>query len=80
MLSKTRLAMRKDTPDCEKCGCTGIAFYPDGRHELDPCSYVLREVHKNVDVHVLQCQKCGHYEVEWFRNEDTEDVFDDCII
>lgn len=66
---------------CGKCGCgTGVRILPDGVNELDLCNYDLIEVHKNVDVHVLRCSKCGHVEVEWFRTEDTEDVFDDCVM
>jgi len=65
---------------CNKCGCcSGVKFCPDGVNELDMCGYDLKEVHKNVDVHVLQCRKCGHIELEWFRNKDTVDVFDNCL-
>ncbi len=65
----------------EKCGhADGVRIFPDGVNEFDLCQYELREVHKNVDVHVLQCNRCGHIEIEWFRTNDTEDVFDDCII
>lgn len=65
---------------CGKCGCgSGVRIYPDGINELDQCGYDLKEVHKNVDVHVLKCRKCGNVEIEWFRNKDTVDVFDNCL-
>ncbi len=55
----------------------GISIKPDGRSELDPCIYDVVEVHKNVDVEVSRCRKCGHIEVNWIRRDDTiDDVFD----
>lgn len=63
--------------DCEKCAYpNGISFRPDGKSELDPCVYEVIEAYKNVDVQILKCQNCGHVEIEWFRTENTEDVFD----
>lgn len=54
----------------------GISIRPDGRSELDPCIYETIEAYRNVDVQVLRCKNCGHIEIEWFRRDDTEDVFD----
>lgn len=49
----------------------GVAVYPDGVNELDPCRYDEIERYKNVTVNVLRCPKCGHTEIEWERQEDT---------
>lgn len=51
----------------------GISIRPDGVNELDPCLYELKEIHRNVTVEVCQCKKCGHIEISWHRQEDTED-------
>lgn len=51
----------------------GITIKPDGVNELDPCRYELVEKHRNVTVEVLRCKKCGHVEVVWYRQDDTED-------
>lgn len=62
----------------EKC-CypEGITIKPDGVHELDPCDYVMAEKYRNVTVEVLVCRKCGHVEISWARQEDTEEVATD---
>ncbi len=52
----------------------GIEIRPDGVNPLDPCVYETLEVHKNVTVEICRCKKCGHIEVSWYRQEDTEDV------
>ena len=52
--------------------------YPDGmkikigEHELDPCFYEEIEKYENVTVTVLRCKKCGHIEIEWEPQENTE--------
>lgn len=51
----------------------GVTIKPDGIHELDPCEYEVKEIHRNVTVEVIQCKHCGHVEVLWHRQEDTED-------
>lgn len=53
----------------------GITIKPDGEHELDPCTYVLKEVHRNVTVEILQCRECGHVSIGWYPQEDTEDEY-----
>ena len=47
---------------------------PDGVHKLDPCAYEAKEIHTNVTVTVSQCTRCGHVEIEWKRQEGTEDI------
>lgn len=51
----------------------GVTVKPDGVNELDPCTYQDVEIHRNVTVVVSQCTKCGHVEISWYRQEDTED-------
>lgn len=50
----------------------GVVIKPDGIHELDPCVYETIETHRNVTVKVLRCKKCGHLEVSWYKQENTE--------
>ena len=52
----------------------GITIKPDGVNDLDPCDYEEVETHKNVTVHVLRCRNCGHVELEWEQQENTEEV------
>lgn len=52
----------------------GITFRPDGKNELDPCLYEEAETYRNVTVHVLRCAVCGHIEIEWERQENTEEL------
>lgn len=60
----------------DKCSYPeGTTIKPDGIHELDPCTYFVTEVHRNVDVYVLKCVNCGHEEIEWERTPDTEDEY-----
>lgn len=59
----------------EKCTLPGgVIIKPDGVNELDPCQYDEIERYKNVTVSVLRCPKCGHIEIEWYRQEDTERI------
>lgn len=57
-----------------KCSFPGLTIKPDGVNELDPCNYEEVECYKNVTVHVLRCKKCGHVELEWERQENTEQL------
>lgn len=43
----------------------GMTIKPDGIHELDPCVYELVEEHRDCDVYIYKCQKCGHQSIEW---------------
>lgn len=52
----------------------GLTVKPDGENELDPCSYKVVEEYSNVTVRVLRCRKCGHTELEWERQDNTEEV------
>lgn len=52
----------------------GITVKPDGVHELDPCEYEVVEAYRNVTVEVLRCRRCGHIEITWRRQSDTEEV------
>lgn len=52
----------------------GVTIKPDGINELDPCDYELMEKHRNVTVEILRCKKCGHIEILWHRQDDTEDL------
>ena len=55
---------------CKHSG--GIIIKPDGATELDPCVYEDIEKYKNVTVIVSRCIYCGHIEISWVRQEDTE--------
>lgn len=50
----------------------GITIKPDGKNELDPCVYEELERYKNVTVIINRCKKCGHIEISWERQENTE--------
>lgn len=58
----------------EKCSFGGVTFKPDGMNELDPCVYEEIEKYRNVTVTVCRCKKCGHIEIMWERQDDTECV------
>ena len=55
---------------CKHSG--GIIIKPDCVNELDPCVYEDIEKYKNVTVTVSRCIYCGHIEISWVRQEDTE--------
>lgn len=52
----------------------GMVIRPDGVNRLDPCTYKTKEIHTNVTVIVSQCERCGHIDISWKRQEDTEDI------
>ena len=57
------------------CKCNfpeGVVIKLDSVHELDPCCYEVAERHRNVTVEVLKCKRCGHAEISWYRQDDTE--------
>ncbi len=61
----------------KKCNFgAGVTVKPDGINELDPCIYEDAEIHTNVTVVVKRCHKCGHIELVWHRQENTEDFMD----
>lgn len=53
-----------------------VTIKPDGINELDPCVYDEIEAHRNVTVRVLKCKYCGRIEIEWERQDDTEEITD----
>ena len=52
----------------------GITIKPDGVNELDPCKYEDIEKYANVTVTISRCKRCGHIEISWERQEDTEKI------
>ena len=52
----------------------GLTIKPDGVHELDPCIYETVEKYANVTVTISRCQKCGHIEISWERQDDTIEI------
>lgn len=40
---------------------------------VDPCTYEVIEKYKNVTVEVLRCTKCGHIELNWYMQDNTEE-------
>ena len=52
----------------------GITIKPDGENELDPCVYEDVERYTNVTIVISRCKKCGHVEISWLRQEDTEQL------
>lgn len=66
-----------EVSDYKKCSSNGVIFKPDGVNELDPCFYDEIEEHRNVTVRVLRCRNCGHIELEWKRQWNTEDILEE---
>ncbi len=56
------------------CWPEGMVIKPDGVNELDPCVYEDIEMYTNVTVIVSKCKNCGHIDIRWMRQEDTEEV------
>ena len=52
----------------------GVVIKPDGVNELDPCIYQDVEKYSNVTVTVAKCIRCGHIDISWERQENTEKV------
>lgn len=50
----------------------GVTIKPDGKFELDPCLYETVERYKNVTVEIRRCARCGHIDIAWRRQENTE--------
>lgn len=57
-----------------KCSFGDITIKPDGINELDPCIYEDIEMYANVTIVISRCKKCGHIEVSWMRQDDTEEI------
>ena len=60
--------------DCKCSFPDGIMIKPDGVNEIDPCVYEVIEVYKNVTVTISKCKKCGHIDVSWERQDNTETI------
>lgn len=58
----------------KKCSHDNIAVKIDGI-EVDPCVYEEVERYENVTVSILKCKYCGNIEIEWFRQDNTEEVY-----
>ena len=58
----------------EKCSFGDIVVKPDGINELDPCIYEDIEMYTNVTIIISRCKKCGHVEISWMRQDDTEEI------
>lgn len=60
----------------DKCKCSfgDTVIKPDGINELDPCIYEEMEKYANVTVTISRCKKCGHVDISWERQEDTEEI------
>jgi hypothetical protein len=58
-----------------KCSFDGVTIKPDGIHEIDPCVYEDIKMYSNVTVIISRCKNCGHIEVSWMRQDDTEEIF-----
>jgi hypothetical protein len=50
----------------------GVVIKPDGVNELDPCLYEEIETVEHCTVHILRCQRCGHVEIEWEREQPDD--------
>ena len=80
MIAKAEIQRQKKIIELlmgEKCNFgAGVKVKPDGINELDACIYETKEIHANVTVYVRQCTKCGHIDISWERQEDTEDILE----
>ena len=43
-------------------------------YPVDPCIYKPIERYANVTVTINKCIHCGHVEIDWMRQEDTEEL------
>lgn len=50
----------------------GITIKPDGKNELDFCTYKTIERHVGCTVEVDTCTRCGHTEISWYGGEPVE--------
>lgn len=57
-----------------KCSFGDISIKPDGVNELDPCIYEDIEMYANVTVVISRCKKCGHIDISWLRQDNTEEI------
>lgn len=57
-----------------KCSFGDITIKPDGVNELDPCVYEDIEMYTNVTVVISRCKRCGHIEISWMKQDNTEEI------
>ena len=41
---------------------------------IDPCVYEDCEIYQNVTVIVSKCKKCGHTEIQWKQQDNTQRI------
>lgn len=64
-----------EPPEALKCKLPdGTKIRIDGENDFDACHYKNIEAYRNVSVFVDRCKKCGHTEISWIRQEDTEEI------
>ena len=51
-----------------------ITIRIDGENDFDACLYKTVKAYRNVTVMIDVCKKCGHTEISWTRQEDTEEI------
>ena len=44
---------------------------------VDPCLYAVTKRFRNATVIISECIYCGHIEVSWERQDDTEEITDE---
>lgn len=70
---ETKPEPKQKTYTADKCSFPdGVDVRPDGMHKLDPCIYTRRETHKNVTVNIDQCLRCGHIQLSWDAQANSE--------
>jgi hypothetical protein len=43
-------------------------------HALNLCIYEDVEMYTNVTVIISRCKKCGHIEISWTKQDNTEEI------
>jgi hypothetical protein len=75
-LMEQDIMLEHEVSSLDKCSFPdGVTIKPDGETELDPCMYVVKEIHKNVTVKVSKCERCGTVDVSWEAQDNTESEF-----
>ena len=60
--------------------CENKCSYPDGVKinisgiDVDPCVFKDIEKYANVTVTISRCIRCGRINIEWERQDDTEEI------
>lgn len=63
-----------EPPEMLKCKLPdGIKIRIDGENDFDACRYRPIKGYRNVTVTHDVCQVCGHNEISWIAQEDTEE-------